>query len=263
MNGIDFMPDPKNPKTTDFELVQSFAITKQKVTQDQLKYWLDEQNKYTTSNYMKAAYGTFLTALMVITCHDNIGEKIAANFEVNWSRNKYTLVMNGITQQQTYIHTTDASMGMNIKGDNNSIKAFRYACSSILSPIEDKILQTERFPVNSVLLGTGQKLMNGTVINIEEQDNNVLIHAYNDNNTKILIDSDTMLVKEMINQYKGATSTVPAYCYYDMQTRLATQLGNNIINNNCGWLGTLGGLATNYRSHNNLHDNKRNNSTRR
>jgi hypothetical protein len=244
MNGIDIMPDPKNPRLTDFELVQSFAVTKEKVTHDQLKYWLDEQNKYSTSNYMKAAYGTFLTALMVIGCHDSIAEKIAANFEVNWNRNQHTMVMNGITQQQTYIHTTNASMGMNIKGDNNSIKAFRYACSSILSPIEDKILKAEAFPVNSVLLGTGQKLMNGTVINIEEQDNNVLIHAHNDNNTKILIESDTYLVKEMIGSYKGSTSTVPAYCYHDMQTRLATTLGNNIINNNCNWLGTLGGLAT-------------------
>ena len=64
---------------------------------------------------MNAAYGTFLTALMVISCHDSVADKIAANFEVNLNRNKYTLVMNGITPQQAYIHTADASMGMNIR----------------------------------------------------------------------------------------------------------------------------------------------------
>ena len=170
--------------------------------------------------------------------------------------------MNGLTQQQTYIHTADASMGMNIKGDTNSTKAFRYACSSILSPIEDKILKSEAFPINSVLLGTGQKLMNGTVINIEEQGTNTIVHAYNDNNTKILIDSDTYLVKEMIGSYKGSTSTVPAYCYYDLQTKLATTLGNNIINNNCNWLGTIGGLSNYHRVYNRLYDNQRNSTTR-
>jgi co-chaperonin GroES (HSP10) len=247
INGVDLTPDPKNAEWTDFELVQSFAVTKQKVTQDQLKYWLNKQNKYSTSNYMKAAYGTFLTALLVIGCHDSIAEKIAANFEVNWNRHKYTLVMNGITQQQTYIHTADASMGMNIissKNDNNSIKAFRFACSSILSPIEDKILKSESFQVNSVLLGTGQQLLKGTVINIEDKGNNTIVHTYNDNNTKITIDSDKYLVKENIGQYKGSTSTKTAYCYYDRQTKRATDLGDRIINNNCGWLGTLGGLAT-------------------
>ena len=123
-------------------------------------------------------------------------------------------------------------------------KAFRFACSSSLSPIEDKILQFERFPVNSVLLGMGQKVNNGTVLNIEDQGINVLVHTVNDTNTRILIDSDTMLVKEIIGEYKGSTSTVPAYCFYDYQTGRATQLGNRIIHNNCHWLGLIGGLLT-------------------
>jgi hypothetical protein len=103
----------------------------------------------------------------------------------------------------------------------SKVKSFRFACSSSLSPIEDNILKSEAFPVNSVLLGIEQKMMNGTVINIEDKGTNTIVHAYNDNNTKMMIDSDTYLVKEIMGSYKGSTSAVPAYCYYDIQTRLA------------------------------------------
>jgi hypothetical protein len=35
---------------------------------------------------MKAAYGTFLTSLLVIRCHDMVAEQAAEEFNVTWSR---------------------------------------------------------------------------------------------------------------------------------------------------------------------------------
>ena len=253
-NGYDFLPDPKNPELTDFELVQSFAVTKGKVTNNILKSWLDKKSNYDTNNYMKAAYGTFLTALMVIGSHDKNADKVAPTLNAKWTRNKPTLVMNGITQNQAYIHTPDASMGMEINATDSvnpsiddkdmKIKAFRFACSSALSLIEDNVLKSEAFPVNSVLMGMGKKMMNGTVINIEDKGTDEIVRTYNDNNTKIVIDSRNYLVKETIGSYKGSTSTVPAYCYHNIQTQLATKLGSNIVNNKCEWLGIVSGLTT-------------------
>lgn len=73
--------DPLNPtsslyKDAGYEGVRSFAIVTTKVTDEILQYWLDQKDK-TDSNrtllyangFMKAAYGTFLSSLLMIKYH--------------------------------------------------------------------------------------------------------------------------------------------------------------------------------------------------
>ncbi|MDP2837339.1 MAG: NosD domain-containing protein, partial [Methanobacteriaceae archaeon] len=96
--GYFHVDDYDNPtsfiyKKAGYEGVRSFAIVTTKVTDDILRYWLEQKDK-TDSNGtllyangpMKAAYGTFLEALLMIKCHDMVADQAAAHYNVTWSR---------------------------------------------------------------------------------------------------------------------------------------------------------------------------------
>jgi hypothetical protein len=100
------------------------------------------------------------------------------------------------------------------------------------------------FPVNSVLIGTGQQLMGGRTAIIQEKVGQFEVIIPQRPNVKLQIDRSTWHVKDIIGPYKGSVSTVPAYCYQNRQTDLIIALTNNIINRKCSWLTeTLASIA--------------------
>lgn len=58
-----------------YEGVRSFAIATE-VNGSVVQYWLDKQSLY-APGAMKAAYGTFLTSILVIKCHDMVADQAA------------------------------------------------------------------------------------------------------------------------------------------------------------------------------------------
>ncbi len=238
-NGVDMFDYPTGTKNTltDFEYVQSFAIVvREKVSDNLLKYWTLQKNKYPIG-YLKAAYGTFLSALVTIQTHDDLANKTAQELGIKWNRPKTILVMNGIKHNYNYLHIPDNSMGMISSGDSNQKKTFNFACSSILSVIEDFNLNSMAFPVNSVLIGTGlHMLKGGRTALIQEKQGQFEITIPKRPNVKILIDQITWHVKDIIGYYKGSISAVPAYCYQNRQTDLITQLADKLLNQKCEWL---------------------------
>ncbi|NYB52465.1 MAG: right-handed parallel beta-helix repeat-containing protein, partial [Methanobacteriaceae archaeon] len=98
-NGGYFHVDNRNDPTSrvykneGYEGVRSFAIVTTKVTDEMLRYWLDEKDRTNANGTllypegpMKAAYGTFLESLLVIKCHDIVADAAANKYNVTWSR---------------------------------------------------------------------------------------------------------------------------------------------------------------------------------
>ena len=56
----------ENDVSIGYEGMRSFAVARDNVTCDDLNYWLDQKPLY-GPGLMKAAYGTFLSALLVTT----------------------------------------------------------------------------------------------------------------------------------------------------------------------------------------------------
>ena len=55
------------------------------VSNSKLKYWLD-YGELLSAGEMKAAYGSFLSALLVIYEHDKLADKFANYYNVTWNR---------------------------------------------------------------------------------------------------------------------------------------------------------------------------------
>jgi len=83
---------------------------------------------------MKAAYGTFFTALMMIYCHDILADTAAGEFNVTWTRTHPAVVSVGDDAYQTYMTLEcDHSMGMTVIGSLKDIILFNTACYPLLN----------------------------------------------------------------------------------------------------------------------------------
>ncbi len=83
-------------------MLRVFAIATTKVNDDILAYWLNQNSTYPVGS-MKAAYGTFLTALLVEYCHDQVADSAASQYNVTWSRTHPVVVSVGDDAYQTFL----------------------------------------------------------------------------------------------------------------------------------------------------------------
>lgn len=215
---------------------------------------MDQENK-TDSNGnllypdgpMKAAYGTFLEALLVIYCHDMVADAAASEFNVSWSRTTPVVVSGIDDAYRTYITgEMDHRMGMDVLGDPENVRAFRYACSSAFSLIEywvgaalfpvydlngTRIYENSSF-LGSVTMGIGYLLLSGKTVEVFESNGYTFIRVMGDNNNILVIDPETGIVRDgSMGKYFDGEFTSGSYCYGDQQTELGYVFGQNLIDN--------------------------------
>ncbi|KZX14561.1 hypothetical protein [Methanobrevibacter curvatus] len=221
-----------------FELIQSFAIVKNKVTNDMVRYWVNQNVSYPVGP-LKASYGTFLTGLTTIWLSDKLADLHKAKFNVTWDRNSSIFVMAGVNNVGgAYIHIPDATMGMKIKSNNESnIIGFKFINSIFLSEIEGYALNLTGNPVNSAFDNIMNAMINYNFSIIREGDL-VIILAEDGSNSLMVINTTSGLVKCFVVTdkfaYKGALSGLgfniisnivnTFWCFHN-------QLTNNLINN--------------------------------
>ena len=101
---------------------------------------------------MRAAYGTFLSSLLMIKAHDMVADQAAAEYNVTWTRTTPIVVsVYDDAYSTTMTLKCDHRFGMDVVGDPEDVKAFRYACSSAINPIEHQVMET-LFPGMVLLL---------------------------------------------------------------------------------------------------------------
>jgi len=232
-----------------YEGVRSFAIATSKVTDDILQHWIEEKDR-TDSNGnplypegpMKAAYGTFLTALLMEYNHDMVADAAASKFNVIWSRTSPKIVSAGDEAYNYYLTLEcDHGMGMSVVGDADNVKAFLFACSSAINPIEYWVMKS-LFPnmdaYSSVTMGLGQLMLDGEPLEIYECNGYTVIKVVGDDTRIIIIDPETGIVRDILTS-KDSGWINGAYCYSDQQAEWANDFGEIILSNVISFMNIL------------------------
>ena len=240
---------PISSQDAGFEAIQSYAITTTKVTDSTIQTWLNKKSQYPTG-YMKASYGTFITALTTLWLSDEIADELSKSLNGTWSRTIPTVVMSGVNNNgKAYVHCPDPAMGMNFIGDGQNVKLFRLVCSLMLSEVEHAALGSAGNSVSSTLSIITSGILEGKTYQITFNEDNTAVFMLEENQRfKIIIDLETGLVKEIIDSdnflYKGAETVDTGYCYHDQLTEDVTKHAKTFLEA-FGWDGaesTGGGL---------------------
>lgn len=125
----------------------------------------------------------------------------------------------------------DHRFGMDVMGDVNNVRVFRFACSAAISPLEYSVMNS-LFPnsslLSSITTGLGCRMLNGTIPTIYISNGYLIINAtYNE---FIVIDPITGIVRDVGMRSIG--SVHDAYCYSDQQTDWSSDLGEELCSNN-------------------------------
>lgn len=128
----------KYRKNYGFEVLQTFTIINEKITQKTLETWINSNSKYISKFGLMNLYGMHLSSLQTTWLADEIADRYAKDFNLNWKRGNTVTILGGINLEDTYLHILNADMGMDVKGTNASnVKLFRLMNSIILPKIED------------------------------------------------------------------------------------------------------------------------------
>ena len=225
-------------EASNYDAIITYTLATGKITNQTLQKWL---NRTYEPGPLKAAYGTFLTGLEVIYLHDLIAEEAATRYNVTWTRTMPVMVSAGDHAPGTWISLEcNHNMAVKAEGTPENIKAFNYARTSAINPIEYYVMEAlfpGSDPTSAPTTGIGLTLLNGGSLNILESENYTLIS--DGQGRYLIIDHATGIVRDMIYAFMGA------YCYYHQQTELAKKLGNEILNGS-GWWKFIGvaGVST-------------------
>ena len=225
-----------------YEGIRSFAIATTEITNDIMQSWVNQYSNYSAEGNMKAAYGTFLTALTTIWLSDSFANEVNSNLNVTWARCTATAVMCGVNNGGNYLSCLDPSMGMIAVGNMDNVKSFNFICSLMLSEEEEMAIGATGAPTVSTLSEIVSEVLNGATLEaILNPDNNTFTLMINGSEEyKIIIDLKTGIVQDILNdqgvQLKGAETTCAAYCYHN-------QLTNNVVNADAGLISAAEGLA--------------------
>lgn len=220
-----------------YEGVKSFAIATSKVNDNIAQYWAEQKNVYPVGG-MKAAYGTFFTALMMIYCHDILADTATSEFDVTWTRTHPAAVSVSDDAYQTYLTLEcDHSMGMTVIGSLKNTILFNSTCSSQISTIEYGIMRNLDFiyqysTVSMDVMGSVAQDMFyafwiGTDMELFSHNGWTVIKLIGRDDLILLYDPETGIMRD-INTFNGFYG---AYCFHDQITELSYDFFAGVKNN--------------------------------
>lgn len=141
----------KYRRSLGFEVLQSYAIINEKITRDNVEYWVLQNSKYLDRFGVMNVYGMFLASLETVWIADGIADNYSKEFNVTWNRGHTLTILGGINLEDTYLNILNADMGMNVSGNKENVMIFRLLNSLNLPNIEDYSLSevSKRFTDNS------------------------------------------------------------------------------------------------------------------
>ena len=243
-------------KNNCFDIVQSYAFSNKKISDENLDYWLDKKNNFAVG-YLKASYGTFLNGLGVLWLSDKFATTLSDSYSISWTRNDYFTIMSGVENgYKSYINSLDPTLGRILTGNLENKSAFMLINSAILSEIEHIILKGTGNAVVSPLSKIISGYLNGESLDIIpiNETNMIIIKLANDNESYIILDIENKLIHDLsfINGeiIKGSYSNDYSGCYHDDLTDDLFNLLTTFCENFVGTffdpntlIGTIGGLA--------------------
>ena len=219
-----------------FEVLQSYAILNDIVTQETIDKWLEVSTGYLPIIGISTCYGMFLTGLETAWIADGIANAYSKEYNVTWDRTKTTTILGGINLDKTYIHILNADMGMSVSGnDNDNIRLFKLVNSLGLPELENIALSpiSEVFSENSTN-SLENILKNFSSISLIFEEDLALIQIEN-STTSIILNQTTGVVNIILNDngffYKGATVKTTSDCCSCNQitTKIITRLKDPVL----------------------------------
>ena len=221
--------EDENNVSIGYEGMRSFAVAKGNVSDDILIYWLNQKEKY-NPGLMKAAYGTFLTSLLVIYENDRVADEAAEKFNVTWGRVSPVCVSLCNDYNCLYITgESDHGMGREATGNASGVWKFNFATSFSFSLVEQLVGNNvwNTTVIGSVTLGLIETYINNGTLEIFTSNGYTFIKREGDNGTLLFLDLETGIVRDIFNFY-GLLGTMP--CYHDNITENAWGYGKNLLN---------------------------------
>lgn len=216
-----------------YEGMRSFAITKSNVTNSDLEYYLNQKQNY-EPGLMKAAYGTFLSVLLVIYENDRVADDSANKFNVTWQR--ITPICVSLCNDYNCLYITgesDHNMGREIKGVFNNCWRFCHATSFSFSLVEqltgNNIWNTTK--IGSVTLGLLESYLNDEKLEIFVSNGYIFVKKYGDNTSLLVLDFETGILRDYFADY-GLLGEMP--CYHDNITENVCNYGESLLDVNSG-----------------------------
>lgn len=129
--------------TRGFEVLQSFSIINEKITQSTLEKWVSSLAKYDNRFGVMTAYAMHLVSLETTWFADELANDFSKNLDLSWKRKHTATIMSGINLDKTYTHILNADMGMDLNGKNETTNMlFRLINSLYLPKLEDYALSS-------------------------------------------------------------------------------------------------------------------------
>ena len=198
----------------DFDVLHSFAIINEKVSDKTMSEWINRENEYKTDVKMQSLYTMFLTSLNTAYLSDKLCDNLTYTTDVKWSRANNSVILGAMNWKETYQHILTPDMGRQIKGNNESdIIKFRFVNSILLSKIEQfslkPIAQDADVNITSVFDDVFNSLKDYRTSIVYY--NNTAILSDESGNSSFMIDLKTGLVTPLAVKdgfaYKGVTIT--------------------------------------------------------
>lgn len=220
----------ENDVSIGYEGMRSFAVVKSNLTSNDLRYWLNQKGLY-EPGLMKAAYGTFLTPLIVIYENDRVADESSNKFNVTWSRISPVCVSLCNDYNSLYITgESDHNMGREAIGNISNVWKFNFATSFSFSLVEqlvgNNVWNTTK--IGSVTLGLIESYLHNETLETFTSNHYIFIKYETDCNTLLFLDLETGIVRDDFSYY-GLLGTMP--CYHDNITENAWRYGNNLLKN--------------------------------
>ena len=228
----------KYQKTFGFEVLQSYAIINEKITQDIVDNWISKSSGFTSRFGITNVYGMFISSLETAWLADEIANNFAKDLNVSWKRQSTTTILGGMNLEDTYIHILNANMGMNVDGEDENSKLFRLMNSYYLPNIENYVLTplANSYADNSTnSLDNIYKSVENNNFSIVQMGEIFYIMSEDNTNSTIIINSTSGIAEVILIDdnfaYKGSKiSTGKEECSVCTTTKNIIRWTTNTIN---------------------------------
>ena len=200
-----------------FEVLQSYAIINEKVTDNVILNWLNKNTSYLSKTSIANAYSMFMNALETAWLADKASNDYAKDLNVTWVRGSTVTILGGLNLKDTYIHILNADMGMTVTGNNSIV--FKAIVGLDLPTIEDYVLTaiSEAYDENSTnSLYDVLNAFSDNKFSIAQLGDIFYIFSEKGDNSTIIINSTSGVVEVLMLDdnfaYKGAKVTTRCDC---------------------------------------------------
>ena len=209
----------KYRKTLGFEVLQTYSIINEKVTQKIVEEWISKNPSYLTRFGVMNVYGMHLASLETTWLADTLADSYSNEYCVSWKRGHTLTILGGINMDDTYINILNADMGMDVTGAKENVILFRLINSMNLPNLEDYSLSEVAKRYWDHTTNSLENIINSIANNqfsISQLGEMIYIFSEDGNNSGIIVNSTSGVVNVIIynnnNIYKGSSIPTTRDC---------------------------------------------------